>query len=171
MANLFQEDIRALYAIEDEATDLGLDAEARVALRREKDRPILARMLWRTRGWKELFSTKGKMADAIKYLLNSRRALKTMLLDGRVPIDNNACELSIRPVAIGRRNWLFAGSERGGEAAAIAYSLIESCRLANVEPSEYLRDVVVRVATHPAREVAQLVPARWAALRAAESSS
>ncbi|MCP5041372.1 MAG: IS66 family transposase [bacterium] len=171
MAVLFGNDIKALYAIEDEATALDLDAEGRMMLRRERVRPILARMLWRTRGWKELFSTKGKMADAIKYLLNARKSLKTMLLDGRIPVDNNACEQSIRTIAIGRKNWLFAGSERGGHAAAIAYTLIESCRLANVEPFEYLRDVLIRVATHPARLVSELVPACWSEVRAAASTS
>lgn len=171
MVELFEHDIRALYAIEDEATELGLDADERAALRRGKARPILARMLRRTRGWKELFSGSGEMANAIKYLLNSRKALKTFMLDGRVPLDNNACERAIRPVAIGRKNWLFAGSQRGGEAAAIVYSLIESCRLAGIDAAEYLRDVLVRVATHPASEVIDLIPARWAKARAAEATS
>ena len=169
MATLFGDDIKALYAIEDEATELKLDAEGRLMLRREKGRPIFARILRRTRGWEDLFSTRGKMAEAIKYLLNSRRTLKTMFLDGRVPLDNNACERAIRPIAIGRKNWLFAGSERGGHAAAIAYTLIESCRLANVDPFLYLRDVLVRVATHPARLVSELVPARWVTTSAAAS--
>jgi hypothetical protein len=73
-------------------------------------------------------------------------------------------------VAVGRKNFLFAGSERGGEAAAIMYSLIESCRIADVDRWEYLRDVLVRVATHPASEVADLLPSRWAELRAAEAT-
>jgi hypothetical protein len=91
------------------------------------------------------------------------------LLDGRVPLDNNACENAIRPVAIGRKNFLFAGSERGGEAAAIVYSVIESCRRADVDRWEYLSDVLVRVATHPASKIADLLPARWAEIRAKES--
>jgi len=171
MAGLFENDIRALYEIDAEATELGLDEDGRVDLRRKKARPILARMLRRTRGWKDLFSTRGAMADAVKYLLNSRRTLKTFLLDGRVPLDNNSCERSIRPIAVGRKNWLFAGSRRGGEAAAIVYSLIESCRRAGVDPWEYLRDVLVRVATHPASRVEELIPARWAQLRRATASS
>lgn len=163
MARLFLGDIRSLYDIEQEATAAELDAEGRAALRREQARPVLARMLHRTRGWKETFSVSGKMGEAIKYLLNQWGALKCFLRDGRVPLDNNSCEQAIRPVALGRRNWLFAGSARGGEAAAIVYTLIGSCRRAEVDPWEYLRDVLVRVATHPAERVGELVPSRWAA--------
>ena len=127
----------------------------------------MARLMWRTLGWKEMFSLSGKMADAIKYLRNSRRSLKTYLHDGRVPIDNNACERSIRPIAIGRRNWLFAGSVRGGEAAATIYTLIESCKAVDVQPVEYLTDVLSRLATHPASRIAELAPSEWKDLRAA----
>ncbi len=72
-------------------------------------------------------------------------------------------------MAIGRKNFLFAGSERGGEAAAIVYSVIESCRGADVDRWEYLSDVLVRVATHPASKIADLLPARWAEIRATEA--
>jgi len=89
------------------------------------------------------------------------RTLVRFLEDGRVPIHNNTCENAIRPVAVGRRNWLFAGSERGGRAAATIYSLIESCRRVDVDPFLYLRDVLVRVCTHPAARVHELVPASW----------
>jgi transposase len=169
MVGLFRGDLKALYNVEDEALDLGLDAEQRARLRQEKARPIIARLLRRTLGWKETFSLSGSMAAAIKYLRNSRRALTTYLDDGCVPIDNNACERSIRPVAIGRRNWLFAGSVRGGEAAAVVYSLVESCKISDVDPEAYLTDVLVRVATHPAADVGELVPSRWAAVRAAKT--
>jgi len=168
VARLFLHDIGALYAIEDEADESKLDALGRLELRRARGRPILARIFWRTLGWKDAFSTSGKMAKAIKYLRNGRQALKCFLLDGRVPIDNNACENAIRPVAVGRKNFLFAGSVRGGEAAAIMYSVIGSCLAAEVDRWDYLRDVLVRVATHPASQVADLLPARWAELRAAE---
>jgi transposase len=168
IARLFLRDIGALYAIEDEAGESKLNAMARLALRRARGRPILARIFGRTLGWRDAFSTSGKMAKAIKYLRNGRKALKCFLLDGRVPLDNNSCENAIRPVAVGRKNFLFAGSVRGGEAAAIMYSVIGSCRAADVDRWEYLRDVLVRVATHPASQVADLLPARWAELRAAE---
>ncbi len=169
-ARLFMRDIGALYAIERDADESKIDALARLEVRRARGRPILARIFGRTLGWKETFSSSGKMGKAIKYLRNGRQALKCFLLDGRVPIDNNACENAIRPVAIGRKNFLFAGSVRGGEAAAIVYSVIESCRCAEVDRWEYLRDVLVRVATHPASQVAELVPARWAELRAKKAA-
>lgn len=166
MARLYMSDISALYDIEDEATEARLSPEERVLLRRKKARSVLARMLRRTRGWKELYSTSGKMGEAIKYLLNQWSRLKCFLRDGLVPLDNNACERAIRPIAVGRRNWLFAGSERGGEAAAICYSVIGSCRAAGVDPFEYLADVLIKVATYPESQIGDLVPARWAELRA-----
>jgi len=169
-ARLFMRDISELYAIENEADESKLDAMARLEQRRARGRPILARIFGRTLGWKEAFSLSGKMGKAIKYLRNGRQALKCFLLDARVPLDNNACENAIRPVAIGRKNFLFAGSKRGGEAAAILYSVIESCRLAEVDRWEYLRDVLVRVATHPASKIADLLPARWAEIRAAKAA-
>lgn len=91
------------------------------------------------------------------------------LEDGRVPLHNNSCENAIRPVAVGRKNWLFAGSERGGRAAATIYSLIESCRRVDVDPFLYLRDVLARVCTHPSGRVHELVPAVWKDLFAAEA--
>jgi len=107
------------------------------------------------------------MAKALDYLRNQRKPLRRFLDGGLIPLDNNACERAIRPIAIGRRNWLFAGSMRGGRAAAVVYTLIECCRLANVDMVAYFADVLVRVATHPARRIEELLPANWAALRAA----
>jgi len=170
MVRLFRDDFSELYGVEREADDRELSPTDRQALRQTKSRSIVARMMSRTLGWKETFSLSGKMADAIKYLRNSRRALTTFLEDGRVPIDNNACERSIRPIAVGRRNWLFAGSVRGGEAAATIYTLIESCKAVEVESLEYLTDVLPRLATHPASRIDELTPARWKALRAVDSA-
>ena len=87
--------------------------------------------------------------------------MPVFLHDARVPIHNNACEVAIRPVAVGRRNWLFAGSPRGGRAAATIYTLVESCKKADVDPQVYLADVLVRVATHPASRIDELIPANW----------
>jgi len=165
MSHLYMSDIKALYLIEDEANERKLDFEQRRALRQEKAPAILARMMQRTEGWEDLYSTCGKMGEAIKYLRNQWEHLSCFLKDGRVPLDNNACERAIRPVAVGRRNWLFAGSERGGEAAAICYSIIGSCKAAGIDPFEYIADVLIKVATYPASKIADLVPARWAELR------
>lgn len=164
MARLFLADVGALYDIENDGTARDLNPEERAELRREKARPVIARMLARTLGWKETFSLSGKMAAAIKYLRNNRKALTTYLSDGGVPIDNNACERSIRPAAVGRRNWLFVGSVQGGEAAATIFTLIESCKAADVELVPYLSDVLVRVATHPASRIDELTPTQWRAV-------
>jgi transposase len=166
-ARLLRDDIRRLYAIEREADELGLDHEARAAHRQQKARTVLATLFDRTRRLRSQFSDAGDMASALGYIRNQRKPLRRFLADGLVPLDNNACERAIRPIAIGRRNWLFAGSLRGGRAAAVVYTLIESCRLANVDMIAYLADVLVRVATHPANRIEELLPANWATLRAA----
>ena len=81
---------------------------------------------------------------------------------GRVlDIDNNACERAMRPVAIGRKNFLFVGSDRGGRAAAVAYSLIQTCKLHHIEPFAYLSDVLGRLPSHLINRVAELLPFRW----------
>lgn len=166
---LFLTDIRALYDVEDEATEAKLNPEARAELRRVKSRPILARIFNRTRGWKLTYSLSGKMGKAMKYRQNGRRSLKTFLENGHVPLDNNSTERAMRPVALGRKNFLFVGSERGGEAAAIYYSLITSCKLLKVDPEAYLKDVLGRIATHPASRVDELMPHRWAERLQAEA--
>jgi transposase len=160
-AKLFRDDIKKLYEIEREADEAGLDFEARADLRRQKAMPVLIDIYTRARRLHAQFSDAGLMAKAIGYLHGQHRPLRQYLEDGRIPIDNNACERSIRPIAIGRRNWLFAGSMRGGRAAAVIYTLIECCRLAKVDMVRYLADVLVRVATHPASRVEDLLPANW----------
>ena len=169
-AKLFRDDIKRLYEVEDEANAASLDPAARLALRSQKSRPILASLLWRARRLRDQYSDAGKMAGAIGYLLNQRKPLRRFLEDGRLPLDNNRCERSIRPIAIGRRNWLFTGSERGGRSAATIYTLIESCRLAGIDMLSYLADVLVRVATHPASRTPELLPEHWAKTVAASPS-
>ena len=117
------------------------------------------------------FDQTGLIGQAMHYLRNQRSTLTRFLRDGKVPIDNNACERSIRPIAIGRRNWLFAGSMRGGRAAAVIYSLIESCRIADVDPIEYLSDVLGRIAAQPEAEMGDLVPANWAPARSSDDAA
>jgi transposase len=105
-----------------------------------------------TSGWQKTYSLKGRVAEAMKYTRNQRRALLMFLRDGRVPIDNNVCERAIRPVAIGRKNWLFAGSVSGAKAAAVLYTLVESAKATGVDPRAYLEAVLSRAnQTHPSR--------------------
>jgi len=163
-ATLFLDDIKKLYAIEREADAAVITPEARKALRQRRSTPIVLdifRHAWRMGGQ---FSDAGTMAKAIGYVRSQHLALRRFLEDGRIPIDNNACERAIRPIAIGRRNWLFAGSMRGGRAAATVFTLAECCRLAGVDPVNYFADVLVRVSSHPASKVADLLPENWARL-------
>lgn len=161
-AMLFLGGIRQLYAIEHEADAAGLTPEARTELRQRRSAPIVLDIFlhaWRLGG---KFSDSGAMAKAIGYVRGQHLALRRFLEDGRIPIDNNACERAIRPVAIGRRNWLFAGSVRGGQVAATVLSLTESCRLAGIDPVDYFADVLVRVGSHPASRIEELLPENWA---------
>lgn len=161
-AQLFRDDIKQLYAVEHEADAKQLSPEERIALRQQKSRSIVAALFARARRLRDDYSETGDMAKAIGYLINQRKPLRRFLEDGLVPLDNNACERAIRPIAIGRRNWLFAGSVRGGRAAATVYSLIETARLAKLDAVAYLADVLLRVATHPASRIDDLLPANWA---------
>jgi transposase len=163
--------IQRLYEVERESDERQLDREARVALRKQKSRPILAEIFSRVRRLQPQFSEAGLMGKALAYVRNQRAALRQFLHEGLAPIDNNACERSIRPIAIGRNNWLFAGSMRGGRAAAVLYTLIESCKLGGVDVLGYLADVLVRVATHPASKIDELLPANWAKHFAATASA
>lgn len=114
---------------------------------------------------------KSLLGDALRYLDRQWSALQTYLEDGRLAIDNNAAERQLRAVAIGRKNWLFAGSEAGLRRAALMYSLAQSCALAGIDPFEYFRDVLLRVASHPHGRIAELTPRAWAAARTASSNA
>jgi hypothetical protein len=98
------------------------------------------------------------MAKAIRYALVRWNALTLVLRDGRVCIDNNAAERSMRPMTLGRKNWLFAGSDSGGERAAAIYTLTESAKLTWLDPEDYLRKVLVCIADHPVKRVHELLP-------------
>ncbi|TXM56350.1 transposase, partial [Methylobacterium sp. WL120] len=108
-----------------------------------------------------LVSRKSKLADAIRYALSRWAGLSLFLDDGRVEIDSNVVERAIRPLALNRKNALFAGSDGGGEHWAVIASLIETCKLVGVEPHAYLTDVVTRIVEgHPQRRLDDLLP--WA---------
>jgi transposase len=100
-------------------------------------------------------------AKAIDYSLNRWGALTRYLSDGNLPCDNNWVENQIRPIAIGRKNWLFAGSLRAGKRAAAIMSLVHSARLNGHDPYAYLRDVMERLPTQPASRIQELLPHRW----------
>jgi transposase len=151
----------ALYDIERIASEL--DVEARRRLRQLKSRPI-ADTLHQWLSLQRQQATEGTaMAKAIDYSLGRWPALTRFIDDGTLPADNNHIENRIRPIALGRSNWLFAGSLRAGQRAAAVMSLIQSAKLNGHDPYAYLKDVLERLPTHPARRIEELLPHRWTA--------
>ena len=151
----------ALYDIERIA--MNLDTEERLRLRQLKSRPIADTLLqWLT--LQRQRATEGTaIAKAIDYTLVRWRALTRFIDDGDLPPDNNHIENRIRPIALGRSNWLFAGSLRGGQRAAAIMSLIQSAKLNGHDPYAYLKDVLERLPSHPASRIEELLPHRWTA--------
>jgi len=153
--------IGELYAIEREAKEHNLAPPQRKQLRQERAPPLLAALKTRLEAHLPKLPPKGPLAEAIGYTLNHWTALNRYLDDGRLEIDNNAIERSIRPVAQGRANWLFVASERGGHAAAALYSLIESAKANGLNPYTYLRDVLTRLPVTKAKDIDSLLPHVW----------
>ena len=149
-----------LYEVEREVRDLA--ADERKAIRQDKTQPIAdALHQWLTQQRKKV-PDGSATAKAIDYSLKRWKALVRFIDDGELPIDNNWVENQIRPIAIGRNNWLFAGSLRAGKRAAAVMSLVHSARLNGHDPYAYLRDVLERLPTQPASRIAELLPHRWA---------
>jgi transposase len=157
--------IRGLYAIEREAKDKNLTPDERLALRREKAASIVEGFFAWLKELKPAVPEGTLLATAVGYATNQEKALRRFLADGRLEPDNNHVERALRQVAVGRRSWLFAGSAKGAEVGAILYSLVGSCLELKLDPWEYLRDVLDRVSTHPARAVSELTPRGWLATR------
>ena len=153
--------IGALYAIEEDAR--GLPPEVRRAIRQSRAGPLIEEL----RTWMEAslrrISGKSELAGAIRYALTRWRQLTRYRDDGRLEIDNNAAERAIRALFLGRKNWLFAGSDDGGERAAAIYTLTETAKLNRIDPAAWLIDVLARLATHPAKRIDELLPWHWAA--------
>jgi transposase len=150
-----------LYEVEREVRELA--ADERKAIRQEKSKPVAdALHVWLTQ--QRLKVPDGSAtAKAIDYSLKRWKALVRFIEDGELPIDNNWVENQIRPIAIGRNNWLFAGSLRAGKRAAAVMSLVHSARLNGHDPYAYLKDVLERLPTQPASRVGELLPHRWRA--------
>jgi transposase len=148
--------IGALYGIEE--TIRGKPPDERRAVRQAQSKPLLDSL----RQWLEAtlskLSRKSETTVAIRYALSRWDALVRYIEDGHIEIDNNAAERSLRGVALGRKNYLFAGSDTGGERAAVIYSLIGSAKLNSRDPEAYLREVLTRIADHPINRIEELLP-------------
>jgi len=155
------EKIRLLYMIERFAKNHQLSYEERRSLRQEHALLIMTGMRdWLDREKLEVLP-RSLMGKAIGYMLTFWDRLKRYLDDGHFEIDNNLVENAIRPVALGRKNYLFAGSHNGAERAAILYTLISTAKLHGHDPYEYLKDVISRIADHPYNRLEDLLPANW----------
>ena len=133
----------------------------RLAIRQERARPLIdAFDQWMTHQ-RARVSEGSAIAKALDYSLRRWQALTRYLDDAQVPIDNNWCENQIRPIAVGKKNWLFAGSLRAGKRAAAIMSLVQSAKLNGHDPYAYLKDVLARLPTHPAADIDELMPHRW----------
>ena len=132
--------------------------QERLAVRTEQSVPLLAQIKLKFEQTLGSISQKCTLAKAIRYSLSRWDALMRYTTDGRLDICNNAAERAIRPLALGRRNWTFAGSDSGGDRAATIYTIIETAKLNGLNPEAYLRSLIVRIADHPAKRIDELLP-------------
>ena len=153
------ERIDALFAIEREIN--GLSAGQRRAVRNQRSRPLVAELESWLRQQRAKLSRKSETAKAIDYSLKHWTALIRFLDDGRLCMSNNAAERAVRCIAVGRKNWTFAGSDEGGHRAGAIYTLIETAKLNDIDPQTWLADVLARLLDYPAKRIADLLPWNW----------
>ena len=157
-------DARDRFAAQDQTAGAETLSAIRLKLRQQHAAPRLAEIKTWLAGLQAPSGSvlpKSPMGQAVTYALNQWAALTIYITDGDLNIDNNPAENAVRPIAIGRKNWLFAGSDNGGRTAAVLFSLIATCRRHNVEPLAYLRDVLTRIAAHRHNRLADLMPNHW----------
>ncbi len=164
--------IQQLYRVEKDirAMEPKPDTAEIAAIRERESLPVVNSLKECLVRYRDKALPKSPLGKAIEYAFGQWQWLETYLHDGRVEIDNNSCERAMRKVAVGRKNWLFAGSEQGGRNAATLYSVIETCARLGINPHQYLTDVLVRVGTHLQSRIAELTPRGWLAARGAETS-
>jgi transposase len=139
----------------------GMPAEQRLAVRQRQIAPLVAELEAWMREQRARLSRHAEVAKAMDYMLTRWEAFSRFLSDGRICLTNNAAERALRGIALGRKSWLFAGSDRGGERAAAMFSLIVTAKLNDVDPRAWLADVLARIADHPASRLHELLPWNW----------
>jgi len=155
--------IDAVFDVEREI--VGQSAAERLKVRTERSVDLVEALLTWLRVERAKLSRHAEVAKAIDYMLKRWPAFTRFLDDGRICLTNNAAERALRGLALGRKSWLFAGSERGAERAAVMYTLIQTAKLADVDPQAWLADVLARIADTPQSRLAELLPWNWAADR------
>ena len=153
--------IDALFEIERSIN--GLVADQRLAVRREVSAPLVADMEIWMREQRAKLSRGNDVAKAMDYMFKRWASFTRFVGDGRVCLSNNAAERALRGVALGRKAWLFCGSDRGGQRAAVMYSLIVAAKMNDVDPQAWLADILARIADHPAQQIDELLPWNWRA--------
>lgn len=141
----------------------GLPAEQRLAVRQKQIASLVSDLETWMREQRARMSRHAEVAKAMDYMLTRWDAFSRFLHDGRICLTNNAAERALRGVALGRKAWMFAGSDRGGERAAAMYSLIVTAKLNDVDPRAWLADVLARIADHSASRLYELLPWNWKA--------
>jgi transposase len=147
----------------------GRSADERRAVRQEVSRPLIEELETRMRAERPKLSRGNDLAKAMDYMLKRWSAFTRFLDDGHVCLSNNAAERGLRGIALGRKSWLFAGSDRGGMRAAAMYSLIVTAKMNDIDPQTWLADVLARIAEHPASRLDELLPWNWRAANAVVS--
>jgi transposase len=156
--------IDALFDIERDIN--GQSAERRKATRQELSAPLVTDLKVYMLGQRDRLSRGHDLTKAMNYILKRWDAFTLFLEDGRVCLSNNAAERALRGIALGRKSWLFCGSDRGGHRAAAMYSLIVTCKLNDIDPQAWLADVLARIAGYPSHRLDELLPWRWNRMRA-----
>ena len=158
----------ALFAIEREIN--GKTPEERLAVRQSSSRPLVDALESYMREQLTKLSRGHDLAKAIQYMLKRWSAFALFLNDGRVCLTNNAAERGLRGIALGRKSWLFCGSDRGGMRAAAMYSLIITAKMNGIDPQAWLTDVLARIAEHPVQRLDELLPWNWRSKTASASA-
>src|SRR5438128_6370311 len=156
MAMAAVQKIDAIFAVERSIN--GLSADARISARRSDVAPLVEELLAWMRNERARLSRHNEVAKAMDYMLKRVEAFTKFLDDGRICLSNNAAERALRGIALGRKAWLFAGSDRGGERAAVMFTLIQTAKLSNIDPQAWLADVLDRINDHSARRLDELLP-------------